>query len=152
MKTKTYSYKVASPLTTAKTKIKSAVRKETLPQIKQEVDPEDEFNENFKRYQFLMNERKGIDSELEELKKYFRPQLKAQEQDGEGNKLYNQDETAYFTFSTQLIYEYPEEIRLQEVELTQRKKILDNTKKAQVLMKRAVLIGRERKLRFYTKR
>ena len=152
MKTKTYSYKVASPLTTAKTKIKSAVRKETLPQIKQEVDPEDEFNENFKRYQFLMNERKGIDSELEELKKYFRPQLKAQEQDGEGNKLYNQDETAYFTFSTQLIYEYPEEIRLQEVELTQRKKILDNTKKAQVLMKRAVLIGRERSLRFYTKR
>ena len=86
------------------------------------------------------------------MKKYFRPQLKAQEQDGEGNKLYNQDETAYFTFSTQLIYEYPEEIRLQEVELTQRKKILDNTKKAQVLMKRAVLVGRERSLRFYTKR
>jgi len=152
MKTKTRSYSLPSPLTTATTKVKSAVRKETLPKFKPEIDPEDEFNENFKRYQFLMNERKGIDSELEELKKYFRPQLKAQEQDGEGNKLYNQDETAYFTFSTQLIYEYPEEIRLQEVELTQRKKILDNTKKAQVLMKRAVLIGRERKLRFYTKR
>ena len=152
MKTKTRSYSLPSPLTTATTKVKSAVRKETLPKFKPEIDPEDEFNENFKRYQFLMNERKGIDSELEELKKYFRPQLKAQEQDGEGNKLYNQDETAYFTFSTQLIYEYPEEIRLQEVELTQRKKILDNTKKAQVLMKRAVLIGRERKLNFYTKR
>jgi len=152
MKTKTRSYSLPSPLTTATTKVKSAVRKETLPKFKPEIDPEDEFNENFKRYQFLMNESKGIDSELEELKKYFRPQLKAQEQDGEGNKLYNQDETAYFTFSTQLIYEYPEEIRLQEVELTQRKKILDNTKKAQVLMKRAVLIGRERSLRFYTKR
>ena len=152
MKTKTRNYSLPSPLTTATTKVKSAVRKETLPKFKPEIDPEDEFNENFKRYQFLMNERKGIDSELEELKKYFRPQLKAQEQDGEGNKLYNQDETAYFTFSTQLIYEYPEEIRLQEVELTQRKKILDNTKKAQVLMKRAVLIGRERSLRFYTKR
>ena len=152
MKTKTRNYSLPSPLTTATTKVKSAVRKETLPKFKPEIDPEDEFNENFKRYQFLMDERKGIDSELEELKKYFRPQLKAQEQDGEGNKLYNQDETAYFTFSTQLIYEYPEEIRLQEVELTQRKKILDNTKKAQVLMKRAVLIGRERKLRFYTKR
>jgi len=152
MKTKTRNYSLPSPLTTATTKVKSAVRKETLPKFKPEIDPEDEFNENFKRYQFLMNERKGIDSELEELKKYFRPQLKAQEQDGEGNKLYNQDETAYFTFSTQLIYEYPEEIRLQEIELTQRKKILDNTKKAQVLMKRAVLIGRERKLRFYTKR
>ena len=152
MKTKTRSYSLPSPLTTATTKVKSAVRKETLPKFKPEIDPEDEFNENFKRYQFLMNERKGIDSELEDLKKYFRPQLKAQEQDGEGNKLYNQDETAYFTFSTQLIYEYPEEIRLQEVELTQRKKILDNTKKAQVLMKRAVLVGRERKLRFYTKR
>jgi len=152
MKTKTHSYSLPSPLTTATTKVKSAVRKETLPKFKPEIDPEDEFNENFKRYQFLMNERKGIDSELEELKKYFRPQLKAQEQDGEGNKLYNQDETAYFTFSTQLIYEYPEEIRLQEVELTQRKKILDNTKKAQVLMKRAVLVGRERSLRFYTKR
>ena len=99
-----------------------------------------------------MNERKGIDSELEELKEYFRPQLKAQEQDGEGKRLYNYDETAWFTFSTKLIYEYPEEIQLQEVELTQRKKILDNTKKAQVLMKRAVLIGRERKLCFYTKR
>ena len=152
MKTKTYSYKVASPLTTAKTKIKSAVRKETLPQFKQEVDPEEEFDENFKRYQFLMSERNAIDSELKELKEYFRPQLKAQEQDGEGKRLYNHDETAWFTFSTKLIYEYPEEIRLQEVELTQRKKILDNTKKAQVLMKRAVLIGRERKLCFYTKR
>jgi hypothetical protein len=152
METKTRNYSLPSPLTTATTKVKSAVRKETLPKFKPEVDPEEEFNENFKRYQFLMNERKGIDSELEELKKYFRPQLKAQEQDGEGNKLYNQDETAYFTFSTQLIYEYPEEIQLQEVELTQRKKILDNTKKAQVLMKKAVLIGRERSLRFYTKR
>ena len=89
---------------------------------------------------------------LKELKEYFRPQLKAQEQDGDGKRLYNYDETAWFTFSTKLIYEYPEEIRLQEVELTQRKKILDNTKKAQVLMKRAVLIGRERKLCFYTKR
>lgn len=84
MKTKTYSYKVASPLTTAKTKIKSAVRKETLPQFIPEVDPEDEFDENFKRYQFLMSERNAIDSELKELKDYFRPQLKAQEQDGEG--------------------------------------------------------------------
>ena len=64
MKTRNYSYKVASPLTTAKTKIKSAVRKETLPQFKQEVDPEEEFDENFKRYQFLDNERNAIDSEL----------------------------------------------------------------------------------------
>ena len=152
MKTKTRNYGLPSPLTTARTEVKSAIRKETLPKFKQEINPEEEFNENFKRYQFLMNERKGIDSELEDLKKYFRPQLKAQEQDGEGKRLYNYNETAYFTFSTQLIYEYPEEIRIQEVELTQRKKILDNIKKASVLMKRAVLIGRERKLRFYTKR
>ena len=151
MKTKTRNYGLPSPLTTATTKVKSAVRRETLPKFKPEVDPEEEFNENFKRYQFLMNERKGIDSELEELKEYFRPQLKAQEQDGEGKRLYNYDETAWFTFSTKLIYEYPKEIQLQEAELTQRKKILDNTKKAQVLMKRAVLIDRERSLRFYTK-
>ena len=152
MKTKTYSYKVAPPLTTARTKIKSAVRKETLPQFKQEVDPEEEFDENFKRYQFLSNERKAIDSELKQLKGYFLPLLNAQEQDGEGKRLYNHDETAWFTFRTELIYEYPEEIRLQEAELTQRKQILENTKKAQVLMKRAVLVGRERSLRFYTKR
>ena len=152
MKTRNYSYKVASPLTTAKTKIKSAVRKETLPQFIPEVDPEDEFDENFKRYQFLINERKGIDSELEELKDYFRPQLKAQEQDGDGKRLYNHDETAWFTFRTELIYEYTPEVQLQENDIVRRKEALDITKKAEVHLKRAVLINRERSLRFYTKR
>ena len=151
MKTKTYSYKVASPLTTAKTKIKSAVRKETLPQFKQEVDPEEEFDENFKRYQFLDNERNAIDSELKKLKEYFRPLLKAQEQDGDGKRLYNHDETAWFTFRTELIYEYSPEVQLQENDIVRRKEALDITKKAEVHLKRAVLINRERSLRFYTK-
>ncbi len=152
MKTKTYSYKVASPLTTATTKIKSAVRKETLPQIKQEVDPEEEFDENFKRYQFLSNERKAIDSELKQLKGYFLPLLNAQEQDGEGKRLYNHDETAWFTFRTELIYEYSPEVQLQENDIVRRKEALDITKKAEVHLKRAVLVNRERSLRFYTKR
>tara|TARA_R100001082_G_C4245860_1_gene109380 strand:+ start:70 stop:528 length:459 start_codon:yes stop_codon:yes gene_type:complete len=152
MKTKTYSYKVASPLTTARTKIKSAVRKETLPQFKQEVDPEEEFDENFKRYQFLSNERKAIDSELKQLKKYFLPLLNAQEQDGEGKRLYNHDETAWFTFRTELIYEYSPEVKLQENDIVRRKEALDITKKAEIHLKRAVLINRERSLRFYTKR
>ncbi len=152
MKTKNYSYKVASPLTTATTKIKSAVRKETLPQFKQEADPEEEFDENFKRYQFLSNERKAIDSELKQLKGYFLPLLNAQEQDGEGKRLYNHDETAWFTFRTELIYEYSPEVRLQENDIVRRKEALDITKKAEVHLKRAVLINRERSLRFYTKR
>jgi hypothetical protein len=152
MKTKNYSYKVASPLTTATTKIKSAVRKETLPQFKQEADPEEEFDENFKRYQFLSNERKAIDSELKQLKGYFLPLLNAQEQDGEGKRLYNHDETAWFTFRTELIYEYSPEVQLQENDIVRRKEALDITKKAEVHLKRAVLINRERSLRFYTKR
>ena len=152
MKTKNYSYKVASPLTTATTKIKSAVRKETLPQFKQEADPEEEFDENFKRYQFLSNERKAIDSELKQLKGYFLPLLNAQEQDGEGKRLYNHDETAWFTFRTELIYEYTPEVQLQENDIVRRKEALDITKKAEVHLKRAVLINRERSLRFYTKR
>ena len=152
MKTKTRNYSLPSPLTTATTKVKSAVRKETLPKIKQEVDPEEEFDENFKRYQFLSNERKAIDSELKKLKTYFLPQLEAQEQDGEGNRLYNHDETAWFTFRTELIYEYSPEVRLQENDIVRRKEALDITKKAEVHLKRAVLINRERSLRFYTKR
>tara|TARA_B100000131_G_C17791040_1_gene481328 strand:+ start:119 stop:574 length:456 start_codon:yes stop_codon:yes gene_type:complete len=151
MKTKNYSYKVASPLTTARTKIKSAVRKETLPQFKQEVDPEEEFDENFKRYQFLDNERNAIESELKKLKEYFRPLLKAQEQDGDGKRLYNHDETAWFIFRTKLIYEYTPEVQLQENDIERRKEALDITKKAEVHLKRATLVGRKRNLCFYTK-
>ena len=54
MKTKTRNYGLPSPLTTATTKIKSAVRKETLPQFKPEIDTEDDFDENIKRYQLLI--------------------------------------------------------------------------------------------------
>ena len=151
MKTKTRNYGLPSPLTTATTKVKSAVRRETLPKFKPEVDPEEEFDENFKRYLFLSNERKAIDSELKQLKGYFLPLLNAQEQDGEGKRLYNHDETAWFTFRTELIYEYTPEVQLQENDIVRRKEALDITKKAEVHLKRATLVDRKRNLCFYTK-
>ena len=40
MKTKTRNYGLPSPLTTATTKVKSAVRRETLPKFKPETEPE----------------------------------------------------------------------------------------------------------------
>tara|TARA_B100001250_G_C19470420_1_gene644255 strand:- start:112 stop:573 length:462 start_codon:yes stop_codon:yes gene_type:complete len=147
MKTKTRNYQLPSSLTTARTKVKSAVRKETLPKFKPETDPEKELNENFGEYQDIREQQKVLLTREKELRtKYFTPQLRAVLQDGEEDKLYNTDESAYFYFREELKYIYSEEIQIEEAQLEQRKKLLDLKKKTAVALKKVTLIGKKQTL------
>lgn len=102
--------------------IHSNKRKEYTP-IK--IDPINELESKFGEYQQIEDELKVLLDRKSVLRKFFSNEVASlEEEEGAGTKFFNKDESAAFYNAHTEIYEYPNEVKLQETAIEDAKKEL----------------------------